>query len=298
MMGVRRSEGNWRNQPEIEGLSWMRTDTQLQYRYVDTQLPMFLLILAFFLAFLMLLAPLIGGNPGWVNLKCVRQSPQTGVCQLDKIHLHPFLLPFSQWKEAPLSLIESPEVHQLAGKGNPEQLRLRLKAEQWEILLSRGHLGTGAQEGAQALTDFLRSPTQKQVEVQHFDSFFFWCFYLPLYGLLAYCGLAYLGQKWGWPLNSYCLTLDGFSQSMKIRHSVWVVPLTKHWALKDVMRFSFFDTIMEQRPYFRLQIVLSSAKRVHLMPLLNASKSTSFQEVQMVLLNELNQALSDLKKKG
>ncbi|MBT9548404.1 MAG: hypothetical protein IV090_23630 [Candidatus Sericytochromatia bacterium] len=279
---------------ESIGFFWKRTPKKGLLEYRNSKLIKFLIFCLIGWG-VVALFPLLFGNPGLTRLKCVRTAPNVGNCQLEKIYLHPFLVFFSGRQELPLSEIVAPQVHEIVGdESDSYQLVLQHKRGDWNIMTAM--FEETAENAAEDIQVFLRSPQEELVKVRYFDTLFFWIMYLPLYLMLFYLGMGLFLKLTGKPFNCYWLVLDGETrQVVVIRNTALGWSLTQKHAVGAVTGFTVIEQEGENTDYIRLQMKLKSGPAVNLTPLITAKDSREFEDMQDWLLDNLNQTLNEFQ---
>jgi len=276
---------------ENVGFFWKRTPQKglLEYRNARFVKGLFICLLGWGVVALF---PLLFGNPGLTRLKCMRTAPNVGNCQLEKIYLHPFLVFFSSRVELPLSEMVAPQVHEIVGdESDSYQLVLRHKRGDWNIMTAM--FEETADNAAEDIQVFLRTPQEELVKVRYFDTLFFWLMYLPLYLMLFYLGMGLFLRLIGKPFNCYWLVLDGETrQVVVIRNTALGWSFTQKHAIGAVTGFAVIEQEGENTDYIRLQMKLKSGTSVNLTPLITAKDSREFEDMIDWLLDNLNQTLN------
>lgn len=243
------------------------------------------------------LFPLLIGNPGLTRLKCVRSAPDAGVCQLEKIYLHPFLVFFSGRQEIPLNQILGPQVNEIVGdESDSYELVLQHRGGNWRVFTAM--FESTAENAAEDIQFFLQSPQEELVKVRYFDMLFFWIMYMPLYLMLFYLGMGLFLKLTGKPFNCYWLVLDGDSrQVVVIRNNSLGWSFTQKHAVGAVAGFDVLEQEGENNDYIRLYMKLKSGVPVNLTPLITAKDTAEFEETVDWLLDNLNQTLDAFQGK-
>lgn len=279
---------------EAAGFFWKRTPKKglLEYRHSRFIKGLIFCLIGWGIVALF---PLLFGNPGLTRLKCMRTAPNVGNCQLEKIYLHPFLIFFSGRVELPLSQIVAPQVIEIVGdESDSYQLRLEHKQGQWDIFTAM--FEETADNAAEDLQVFLRSPQEELVKLRYFDTLFFWMMYLPLYLMLFYLGMGLFLKFTGRPFNCYWLVLDGETrQVVVIRNTALGWSLTQKHAVGAVAGFDMIEQEGENTDYFRFQLKLKSGTPVNITPLMVVKNEAGFEEMQEWVLENLNQTLSEFQ---
>jgi hypothetical protein len=242
------------------------------------------------------LLPVLIGNPGITRLSCLRSAPQVGVCQLEKIYLHPFMLPFNSREEMPLSDLVGPQVNELVGDES-DSYQLVLNRRSGDLPVFTAMLESTADNAAEDILFFLRQPQEEQVQVKYFDALFFWIMYLPLYLMLLYLVLALFFKLTGKPFNCYWTVLDGETRQLVVIHNnILGWSFSQKHALGAVSAFETVEKEGENHDTFRFLVKLKSGKTVFLTPAMRVKETPQFEAMQDWLLEQLCNTLAEFQR--